>query len=417
MNRRRFVAGIAGVAGAVRSPAGWAAATDADPIAALRVATGKSFAPLWSDARFELQVIYTRVDRRPGAAPLLTHHRHGVNVERWFAPASLIKLPVAALALERLADLAGQGVDRESRLVLRDPPRCAGPAAAETESVARAIRRMLVVSENDPFNRLYEMLGQDRIHQRLADIGCPSSRIIGRIAQCSPADNRMTGATELRDVDDRVLARTEAASAATVRSFPHGKALKGRAWVERGRSTPGPRDFSASNFVPLEEAHRMLIAIVMPEALPPAQRFRIDADAHIFLRHCMGMLPQECADPVYEARTYPATYSKYLIGGGGLADLPPGVRSFNKVGRAFGTLSDCAYIGDARRGTEFFLSAAIYVNEDDVLGDGKYEYREVGWPMLAALGKAALAVDAARPRAHPFQALGADGRFVPAARQ
>ena len=417
MNRRRFVAGLAGVAGAARSRAGWAAATDAGPIAALRAATGKPFAPLWSDARFELQVIHTRVDRRPGAPPLLTHYRHGVIGERWFAPASLIKLPVAALALERVAELTGQGVDRGSRLVLRDSPRCARPAAAETESVARAIRRMLVVSENDPFKRLYELLGQDRIHQRLADIGCPSSRIISRIAHCSPADNRMTGATELRDADDRVLARVEAASTATLRSFPHGQALKGRAWVERGKSIAGPRDFSASNFMPLDEAHRMLIAIVMPESLPPEQRFRLDADAHVFLRHCMGMLPQECTDPLYEGRTYPATYSKYLIGGGGLANLPSGARSFNKVGRSFGYLSDCAYISDARRGAEFFLSASIYVNEDDVLGDGKYEYREVGWPMLAALGSAALELDAVRPRAHPFQALGADGRFAPAARQ
>jgi hypothetical protein len=156
----------------------------------------------------------------------------------------------------------------------------------------------------------------------------------------------------------------------------------------------------------------MLVAIVMPEALPPAQRFRLDPGAHQYLRHCMGMLPSECADPVYEARSYPTSHAKYLLGGGGAEPLPSGVRSFNKVGRSFGTLADCAYVCDAARGAEFFLSASLYVNQDDVLNDGRYEYRETGLPFLAALGRAALEVDVARSRTHPAVTLGADGRFA-----
>ena len=423
MTRRRFLSGLTGAALALggrdaRAGAGIPAPSAAGgdgPIAAVRAATGAGFAGLWDEPRFELQVIYTRIDRRPGAAPQLTHFHHGVVAERWFAPASLVKLPVAALALERVLELAGRGVDRESPLVLRVPPRCAQSAALESESVARAIRRMFVVSENDPYNRLYELLGQDRIHARLADVGCPMSRVISRIAACSAVDNRTTGPSEFRAPDGRVIAINGPAAVARERAFPHGRALKGRAWVEGRKVTPGPHDFSASNFMPLEEAHRMLIAIVLPEALPGGQRFRLDADARAYLRQCMGMLPDECTDPVYDARSFPATYAKYLIGGGGMAALPAGVRSFNKVGRSYGYLADCAYISDAARGAEFFLSASLYVNQDDILNDGKYEYRETGWPMLAALGRAALEVDAARLRAHPAVPLGADGRFGPLA--
>ena len=409
MNRRRFLTALGTVAGS--APA-LSMAQARDPLAAMRVATGARLEEPWSAARFELQVLYTRIDRRRGAAPLLTHFRHGVTPERWFAPASLVKLPVAALALERVAQLAVRGVDRDTLFVLRDPPRCALSAAVEVESVARAIRRMFVVSENDPYNRLHEMLGQDRIHARLEAIGCPQSRIVSRIAPCSPADNRRTGAVDFTDTEGRMLARVDAATTPTERRFPHGRALKGRAWVERGKTIPGPHDFSASNFIPLDEAHRMLIALVLPEAVAPEQRFRLDATAHDYLRQCMGMLPAECADPVYDARDFPASYSKYLLGGSGLVPLPAGVRSFNKVGRSYGYLADCAYISDIARGAEFFLSASIYVNQDDVLNDGRYEYRETGWPFLAALGRAALEVDVARPRAHPFVPLGADGRFA-----
>lgn len=83
------------------------------------------------------------------------------------------------------------------------------------------------------------------------------------------------------------------------------------------------------------------------------------------------------------------------------------------MGRSFGTLADCAYISDAPRGAEFFLSASLYVNADDVLGDGRYEYAGIGWPFLAALGRAALEIDVARPRAQRSIALGADGRCSP----
>jgi hypothetical protein len=415
VSRRAFLAALAGaVAGIQRAgPASAAVASgDEDPLGAMRAAGGAFTSAIWSAARFELQVIYTRIDRHPGAAPTLRHFRHGVTPERWFAPASLVKLPVAALALERLAELAGQGVERDSTLVLRGPPRCAMQVAAGAESVARSIRRMFVASENEPFNRLYEMLGQDRIHARLAALGCPMSRIIGRIAQCSPADNRSTGAGEFRSADGSTLAHIEAATAATARGFPYGRAFKGRAWVEGRKITPGPRDFSDSNFLPLDEAHRMLIAVVLPEAVPPGQRLRLEPADHAYLRHCMGMLPAECADPVYETRDYPVSHAKYLLGGGGTASLPAGVRIFNKVGRSFGYLADCAYFSDTARGAEFFLSASLYVNEDDVLNDGRYEYRESGLPFLVALGRVALELDAARPRAHPFVPLGADGRFA-----
>jgi hypothetical protein len=67
--------------------------------------------------------------------------------------------------------------------------------------------------------------------------------------------------------------------------------------------------------------------------------------------------------------------------------MPPRVRVFNKVGWAYGCLTDVSYVADFANKVEFMLTATIYVNADGILNDDKYEYEEVGWPFLYQLGQ------------------------------
>ena len=62
------------------------------------------------------------------------------------------------------------------------------------------------------------------------------------------------------------------------------------------------------------------------------------------------------------------------------------MRVFNIVGRAYGFLSDCAYVADVKNKVEFMLSVTMYVNERDIIGTGKYEYDKLGLPFLKDLG-------------------------------
>ena len=69
------------------------------------------------------------------------------------------------------------------------------------------------------------------------------------------------------------------------------------------------------------------------------------------------------------------------------ADIPEHITIFNKVGIAYGYLTDCAYIIDEKSGIEFFLSATIHVNDNMTYNDGNYEYDDIGRPFLAELGR------------------------------
>jgi hypothetical protein len=42
---------------------------------------------------------------------------------------------------------------------------------------------------------------------------------------------------------------------------------------------------------------------------------------------------------------------------------------------------------DFETGVEFFVSAIVYVNEDQILNDDKYETDEIGMPFFAELGE------------------------------
>ena len=71
---------------------------------------------------------------------------------------------------------------------------------------------------------------------------------------------------------------------------------------------------------------------------------------------------------------------------------------FNKVGDAYGFLSDVAYIVDFEKNIEFMLSARIYCNADGILNDDKYDYENVGLPFMKQLGKMIYEYEATRPR-------------------
>jgi hypothetical protein len=80
------------------------------------------------------------------------------------------------------------------------------------------------------------------------------------------------------------------------------------------------------------------------------------------------------------------------------ASLPPGIRIFNKVGDAYGFLLDGAYFADFDNGLEYLLSAVLYVNEDGILNDNKYEYDQIGLPFMKQLGKLIYQYEKQRPR-------------------
>jgi hypothetical protein len=74
------------------------------------------------------------------------------------------------------------------------------------------------------------------------------------------------------------------------------------------------------------------------------------------------------------------------LDGNDKSDFPANIRIFNKTGQAYGHLLDASYYVDFEKVIEFFVSAVVYVNEDETLNNDNYEYDAIGFPFFAELG-------------------------------
>lgn len=361
------------------------------------------------DPRREVQIALTRIDREADGSARFATATFGVERQRWFPAASVVKLPISLLLAEVL-EAANLGFN--ARTVLAAAPRSGNWEASEplAEPVWQTLWRMLVISENIPFNRLYDVLGPDRMHARLAELGFGDVRLISRLGSPDARLNRQTVASRIdaaeigADGEFAWVPRwTSTARRAEARAFPFGAARKAAAWMDdRGRVTPGPRDFSTANFLPLEDAHAMLLRLAFPEVTRRSLRWGLSATTRLSLLRITGLFPRE--SPLLATGTHaPAAfgdgYAKFFVVGDRDA-APRGFRSFGKTGEAFGHHGETALLTDADGQCEVLLSANVYANADGVLNDDRYEYDTVSRPFLAALGLAALASERERPRPH-----------------
>jgi len=82
------------------------------------------------------------------------------------------------------------------------------------------------------------------------------------------------------------------------------------------------------------------------------------------------------------------SYNKFFIHGMDTILNNTDIRVYNKIGQAYGTSTDSAFIKNYKEDVEFFLTATIYTNENKVINDNIYEYKETAIPFLSKLSKA-----------------------------
>ena len=350
-----------------------------------------------------VQIIYSQINRRTDGTPDLINHYFNVKPGKYFYPASTVKLPIVLLALQKLNELkekarsngeAGLGIDRNTTMlsevafsgqtaVFNDPTSVDGKP-----SIAHYIKKILLVSDNDAYNRLYEFLGQRYINDEMKKKGYGDVQIVHRLnIFLTEAENRRTNPVKFYDSNGKLLYE-QAAQNSTLKYAARKDSL-GVGYYSGGKLKNGPMDFSKKNRLELEDLHKIVISIVFPEKVKARERFNISEDDRRFVLQYMSQYPTESLYPPYAAdpENYWATYCKFLFYGAEKIKPDTNIRIFNKVGDAYGHLIDAAYVVDYKNKIEFFVSAIIYCNSDGILNDDRYDYKTVGFPFMKNLGR------------------------------
>jgi hypothetical protein len=247
---------------------------------------------------------------------------------------------------------------------------------------------MLLVSDNNSYNRLYEFIGQRPLNSRLQELGYPNARVVRRFAPCDTTANRHTNPITFYGTGGQIVHQQAPAFNERPFTYPLGRIYKGRAHFAGGRLVRQPYDFTTANYLPLQDATDILKAILFPDAVLANQRFALTPSDYSFLRYYLSSSPQGSGFKPYSSPTYFDAYKKYLYYGRRKAtSAEPDLAIYNVVGMSHGYLADVAYFADSAHKTEFMISAVLYVNRNGVLNDGSYEYDSVGLPFLAKLGQ------------------------------
>jgi len=360
--------------------------------------------------KYRIQIVYTQIDRDARNRPHFQTFTFGDSTQ-YFYPASTVKMPAAFLALEKLNLLGIIGANHNSTMLTgkgRVPQTAVesdSTSASGLPSIAHYVRKIFLVSDNDAFNRLYEFLGQEYLNQRLREKGYPRTRIVHRLSVSGfdTIANRFTNPVSLLDSAGNLrYFQGEVYSKCPPEEMGLGRQALGKGYIgSDGQLVAQPFDFSFRNYTGLRELHDMLQAVIFPDAVPKERRFRLNSEDEELLLRAMSMLPAESAYPRYDPIAYPDRYVKFLMfGDSSDVPMPSHIRVFNKVGNAYGFLTDVAYIVDFSNKVEFLLAATIHVNADGVFNDNQYEYDALGYPFLGALGRAVYQYELRRPVRH-----------------
>ncbi len=355
---------------------------------------------------FRYQLIYTQINRDKNNKPSFKHFYLNVDKDRYFNPASTVKMPLAFLALEKLNNLHIEGLNSYSDMLTDSarPPQTAVTADLTAKngkpSIAHYIKKIFLVSDNDAYNRLYEFIGQQTINERLQQMGYNTMQITRRFVRMTEEENKYTNPISFYNGQQLIYQQPEAYSQFKF-DFSKPRFIGNAHYDRDDKLVNSPMDFTTHNNAPLADLQQILQSVLFPGSVKKSQRFNLTTADYQFLYRYMSMLPSESGYPKYDTTEFFDSYTKFFFFRDKKSPVPDHIRSFNKTGWSYGFLTDICYIIDFKNNIEFMLSGNIYTNKDGVLNDDKYEYNETGYPFFKEVGEIIYNYELNRKRKHP----------------
>ncbi len=326
-----------------------------------------------------LQILYTKVVRDSLGMPSFIEYDYKIDSNQYFYPASTMKLPIVALTLQKINELRNTGINItvESKILLLS----ADQITTET-TFKDLISKVFLVSDNSASNILINFLGYNYFNKQMREKGLNTIVLNHKF---NP-DPYVKTDWKIYTLDRDLISKDE-----TQEIIEHNNLdnlLQGKFQILDGEKVATPFNFKTKNRASLRDLDGVMKRIIYPDLFQEKDRINLSDQDYNFLRYWMSRFTFEDIGIEYQKDSkYFDSYNKFFIYGDSTNAVDRKIRIYNKVGVAYGALTDISYIRDYQKNIEFFLSATIYVNQNQIVNDNIYEYDDVGIPFLAELAR------------------------------
>ena len=326
-----------------------------------------------------LQILYTKVVRDSLGMPSFIEYDYKIDSNQYFYPASTMKLPIVALTLQKINELRNTGINItvESKILLLN----ADQITTET-TFKDLIAQVFLVSDNSASNILINFLGYNYFNKQMREKGLNTIVLNHKF---NP-DPYVKTDWKIYTLDRDLISKDE-----TQEIIEHNNLdnlLQGKFQILNGEEVATPFNFKTKNRASLRDLDGVMKRIIYPDLFQEQDRINLSDQDYNFLRYWMSRFTFEDIGIEYQKDSqYFDSYNKFFIYGDSTNTIDRKIRIYNKVGVAYGALTDISYIRDYQKNIEFFLSATIYVNQNQIVNDNIYEYDDVGIPFLAELAR------------------------------
>ncbi len=326
-----------------------------------------------------LQILYTKVDRDSSGVPTFIEYDYKLDNNLYFYPASTMKLPIVALVLQKINELRNTGlnISVDNKILLLNE----GQPIKET-TFKDLIAKVFLVSDNSASNILINFLGYNYFNQEMRRKGLTTIVLNHKFNPDPYINNDWT----IYTLEGDLISKDEVQEVIEHNSLDN--LLQGKSQILNGEKVDSPFNFKTKNRASLRDLDGIMKRIIYPELFAEKDRMNLRDQDYNFLRYWMSRFTFEDVGLEYQKDSiYFDSYNKFFIYGDSTNIIDRKIRVYNKVGEAYGTLTDISYIKDYQKDIEFFLSATIYVNQNQIVNDNLYEYDDVGIPFLAELAR------------------------------
>ena len=336
---------------------------------------------------YEIQVLLTKIDQYNSKVDF-QEYKYQLDDNKYFYPASTIKLPIVVLSLKKINELRSKGSeitlkskitlnykDDYSELVIRD----------SITSFQNLIADVFLVSDNSASNILIDFVGYNYFNHEMENAGFDKTYLNHKF---NP-DPFVNSTWQISDLDNNIISSINDNQKIIKADEKTNGLEKGERRYFKGEILDESLNFSEKNRSSITDMHNLIKYIFYPEIFDSTNTFNLNVEDYDFLRYWMSRFTYEdIGEKFIGDENFFETYNKFFIHGDEQNVSNEQIRVYNKIGQAYGTSIDNGLIKNYQDNVEFILTATIYTNKNKVINDNLYEYDDLAVPFLAKLSRA-----------------------------